>query len=96
MFKWINNKMIVLVTALVFGIWLPAGIASAGGYYYGHHSYGHHDGYGHGYGHHYGGYGHHYAYYGLGLYALHGLYGHYGHDATVSNKNLRKLIHETL
>jgi len=74
----------VLATLLAFGVWLPAGMALAGRYYYGgygHHGYGHHYGYGHSYGHHYGGYGHHYAYYGLGSYALYGLFGHYGdHD----------------
>jgi len=86
MLKWLNNKMIVLAVMLAFSMWLPAGIASAGGYYYGHHGYGHHYGYGYGHyygGHehgHHGGYGHHYAYYGLGAYALYGLFGHYGHD----------------
>ncbi|MDQ6960193.1 MAG: hypothetical protein Q9M27_04110 [Mariprofundaceae bacterium] len=84
MFKWTNNRIIMLAVVLAFGMWLPAGMALAGGYYYGgygHHGYGHHYGYGHGYG--YGGhdYGHHYAYYGLGLYALHGLYSHHSdHD----------------
>jgi len=92
MFKWINNRIITLAIILAFGMWLPAGVAMAGGYYYGGyghhgyghhygygHSYGHHYGYGHGYGHHYGDYGHHYAYYGLGLYALHGLYSHHNY-----------------
>jgi len=71
----------VLTAILAFGIWLPAGMASAGGYYYGHHGYGHQYGHGYGYGHQYGGheYGHRYAYYGLGSYALYGLYSHYGH-----------------
>jgi len=88
MFKWINNRVIALAIILAFGMWLPAGMAMAGGHYYGgygHHGYGHHYGYGHGYGHHYGGhehghhsgYGHHYAYYGLGAYALYDLFGHY-------------------
>jgi len=68
MFKWLNNRIVVLTAILVFGIWLPADMASAGGYYYGHHGYGHQYG-GHGY-------GHRYAYYGLGSYAL---YGHHGY-----------------
>jgi len=76
MFKWINNRIIVLAAALAFAMWLPAGMALGGGYYYGgygHHGYGHH--YGYGYGHHYGyGYGHHY---GGHEHGHHGGYGHH-------------------